>query len=310
MKYALFAALIMATPVAAQDRMTPEQCVGSWDALETIVGVAISDDAIEPNNEGWCEITDGVFQMDPSTRIRISSLRWRASDIERLIELQLLPRSIEIQGQGFGVVPETGDPLYDYLLGIQMTQPETAFGLTVRWDGVQNTVIIDDTFLNFSALNRIEVSARIEGANLTDQATTQTSFGTMGLRELNIESDFAGWFEAYVAFALGAAVLTDGEVSPEDQVAEIKQHVIDFISEIPDANMPEASRNAVSAFVMSLPSPRGRAQLQLNATPVLGAARMTPFAVSATRPTPAQVLELGLEGVTFRFTWVPTGEAQ
>ena len=310
MKHALFAALLMATPVAAQDRMTAAQCNDSWAVLEALNGRAISDAAIMPNNEGWCEITDGVFGIDRATRMQIGSLRWRASDIDRFIEDQLPPRALEIRGQGFGLVPETGDPVYDYLLGIQSARDEAAFGLSVRWDGVQNAVFIDDAFVDFSPNNRIEATARIDGINLTDQTTTQMSLGSMGLRDLSIKSDFAGWFEAYVAFGLGAAVLSSGEVSPDVQVADLQRQAVQFIDGLPDANMSQASRSALSEFIIALPSPRGRVQMQLNAAPPLGAVRMATLAVLPEPPTPEKIVELGLAGVTLLFTWAPTGGSQ
>ncbi len=310
MKYAIFAALLLATPVAAQDRMTAEQCNGSWAALETLVGVDIGSPSIEPDNEGWCMITDGDLAVDERRRLRIASLRWRASDIGRFIQSGLPPRSLEIKGRNFALVPVTGDPVYDYLLAVQSARGATSFGLNVRWDGVQNTVIVNDAFVSFSDKDRIEATARIDGVNLTDHTTTQMSIGSMGLRELSIKSDFAGWFEAYVALGLGANLLSNGAGSPEDQVARYKQQAADFIGSLPDANMSVASRNALSAFVMALPHPRGRAQMQLNAAPSLGATRMAPFTVLPAAPTPQQVIDLGLAGVTLLFTWAPTGGTQ
>jgi len=192
------------------------------------------------------------------------------------------------------------------LLGIQMRQSQINFGLSARWDGVQNAVIIDNGHFEFDPTNRIDVTARINGIDLSDMAAIQTSAGTAGLRDLTIKSQFDGWSEAYLLTVVGVAVLESNGEPPDAQVATLKRQATDFIDEMPDDFMPEGSRLSLGGFINSFPSPRGAAQLQLSAEPTLGAARAGRFATLPADMTVADFVQAGLDGITVLFTWDPS----
>jgi hypothetical protein len=309
MKHAFLAAiLLLSTPAKAQERMTPAQCTGSWAALEALMGAPVGDAGVVADDEGWCLILDGTFDINADTSFRLASLRWRASDIDRFIEDGLPPRTIEIVGKGIGVVAQFGDPVFDYLFGLQNAQPRAGFGLTVRWDGVQNAVLVDTAYVDLFAGNRIEATARLDGVNLTDRTTMQMSVGAMGLRDLSITSEFAGWFEAYIAMPLGTMLLDSDAGAPDAQVEALKGQAIEAVGQIPDAIMPQTARDALSAFVTSLPHPRGKAQLQISADPSLGAARLAQFAMLPDQPSTEKIVEPALNGVSVLFTWSPAVE--
>jgi hypothetical protein len=307
MKHAILAAVLMlASPVTAQERMTAAQCTQSWAALETLTGAPVSEVGILADDAGWCLISDATFDLDDRTSLRLDILSWRASDIDRFIDDGLPPRAIEVVGKGIGIVAETGDPVFDYLFGLQNTQAEAGFGLTVRWDGVQNAVLVDSAYIDFFADNRIDATARFDGVNLTDQTTMQMSAATAGLRDLNISSEFAGWFEAYAAMSLGTMLLDGTANAPEAQVEALKTQTVKVITQIPGIIMPQTARNALSAFVTSLPNPRGNAQLQFSADPSFGATRLAQFGIPSGQSSTEQSVDLGMAGVSLLFTWTPT----
>lgn len=309
MKHAFLAAVfLLSSPATAQERMTPAQCTGSWAALEAHMGAPVGDAGVVADDEGWCLILDGTFDINDDTSFRLASLRWRASDVDRFIEYGLPPRTIEIVGKGIGVVSQSGDLVFDYLFGLQNAQPRAGFGLTVRWDGVQNAVLVDTAYVDLFAGNRIEATARLDGVNLTDRTTMQMSVGTMGLRDLSITSEFAGWFEAYIAMPLGTMLLDSDAGAPDAQVEALKAQAIEAVGQIPDTIMPQTARDALSAFVTSLPHPRGKAQLQISADPSLGAARLAQFAMLPDPPSTEQIVEPALNGVSVLFTWSPAVE--
>ncbi|MBU2992775.1 hypothetical protein Q4555_03785 [Octadecabacter sp. 1_MG-2023] len=309
-QYFLVGLLALSTPTYAQERMSSEECVLSAQAVETLLGRPEGGDrgAAEADEEGWCVVHDLTLITDPRQSYRLDTLRWRAGGIERLIEDGLPPRSIEVIGKGGAVVAQTGDPVMDYLIGLLASTAESGFGFSVRWDGVQNSLMIEDLYVDISAGNRIEASARIDNVDLTDAQTIQTSFGSMGLSDLLITSDFSGWFEAYVALPLGMEVLESDGPPPEAQVALLKTQAADFLSEFPDTVLPDASEQALVEFINELPEPRGALRFQLDADPPIGAARMAPFALLGGEPTPEQIIDLGLEGVDLFVTWTPTGD--
>jgi len=304
---ALIAALVLvAAPALAQDRMSQDQCTQSLAAIAALADLPAAPPAVQVDDEGWCALADIALPFSPQNDLRLAALRWRASDVERLTNDGLPPRSFEIEGAGFGVTVETGDPVLDYLLGVQMAQSQMNFALSARWDGVQNAVIIDNSHFEFDDTNRIDLTARIDDINLTDMGSIQTSAGTAGLRDLTIKSQFDGWFEAYALLVIGVALLDSDGQEPETQVAALKLQAIEFINQMPDDFMPDASRTALGAFINSMPIPRGTAQLQLSANPTLGAMRAGRFAALSPSTKTAEFVQSGLDGITMLFTWTPT----
>ena len=309
MKRYVFAALLFcAGQVSAQERMERETCQQGWAAVVPMITPDAQLPRMSVTDDGWCQIDDLTLPMDQSSAFSVETLRWRASDMARVAELGLPPRSLEIAGIGFAVVAQTGDPVFDYLLELQSSAADSGFGLSVRWDGVQNAVFVDEAYVDFFTGNRIEATARVEGVNLTDQTAMQTSIGSMGLKDLVVTTQLAGWFEAYVALSLGTLLLDNDGIAPEAQVQKLQEQALEVVGNIPDSIVPSTSREALSAFIQDLPTPRGTARLQLSANPPLGAARMTPFALMARSPTIEEIVELGLEGVALLFTWTPTGD--
>ncbi|MDA9207597.1 hypothetical protein N9O61_01790 [Octadecabacter sp.] len=309
MKHILAAlAICAATPVMAQDRMSLDQCVQSWGVVFGLTGLPIAQLQVDVDSSGWCIIQEGTFAVDGGSRVRVDRLKWRASEIDRLISDGLPPRSLEIYGERLGVLPQTGDPVYDYLLGLQTRETEVGFGVSARWDGVQNAIVVDEGYVVFDETNRIDVTGRVDGLDLTDMASIQSSFGTMGLKSLELKTTFDGWFEDYLALAIGVAVLTEPNVAPEVQVAGLQQHAIGFISEAPEAVLPDVARDALSAFITDLPTPRGTLQVQLNADPVIGALRLAPLGFADAEQDRLDLLETVLDGVRLLVTWSPTRE--
>ncbi len=304
MKHLLAALTIsLAAPVAAQDRMQAEDCIQSWDAMFQLTGLPAAQVQIDVDDAGWCVIEEGVFSVEQRSRVRLDSLKWRASAIDRLIDDGLPPRTLEIYGEGLGVLPQTGNRVNDYLFSLQNRGSELDFGLSVRWDSLQNSVFVDEGFIRFDADNRVDVIGRIDGIDLSDRASLQTSFGTMGLRNVTLKSTFDGWFEDYLAFPIGASVLDSADGAPENQVEALQEQAVAFLENVPETVLPAVAREALSKFIVSLPTPRGALQIQLNADPVIGAARLMPLGFAATAQDRAALIPDLMDGVRVLVTW-------
>ena len=299
------AALVAASPALAQERMTQADCEGAWQALEAVMPGEAGTATPSVTDAGWCKIEDAQLPIDSGSLARIDLLEWRASDITRLIEEGLPPRALEMRAEGLRIAPQTGDPVYDYLLELQSSVDRAGFGLSARWDGVQNVVLIEEAWLDLYGDNRIEGTARIEGVDLTDWAAIQSSAGTAGLADLSLKTTFDGWFETYVAVALGSMLLSPVETEPRAQVAALQDEAVAMIDAFPESFMPAPSRTALTAFLRALPAPRGSLQLQLSAAPALGAVRMVPLSLLPAEVGLAEAMEAALEGVTLLVTWAP-----
>ena len=304
----LAAAALIAGPAAAQDLVTQSQCVQMLAGVHAMIDSEPQALDVAVDNAGWCVATDIAISLDSNGTARLQSLRWRGSDLDRFVTQGLPPRSIEVIGEGFGVVPNIGDPVFDYLVSLQTANSDTEFGLKARWDGVQNVVVLEQAVVRFDDDNRIEASARIEGVNLTDFATIQASAGTVGLRDLTIRSNFEGWFETLIAMSIGPMVLQSSDVPPEAQVATLKQQASDMIAGLPDALMPEPSRVAAIAFVNDLPTPRGSVIVQVSADPPIGAVNFVPLLAGRGPVTVDQIVNTVLNNARLLVTWTPTGD--
>jgi hypothetical protein len=217
----------------------------------------------------------------------------------------LPPRTLEIEAAGIAILPQTGDAVLDYVFGVQSLGSPLGLRLSARWDGVQNSVIIDMAEVTFDAENRIAVTARIDGVNLTDRAMMQASADTAGLSELTVRSTFAGWFEEVALMPLAAGLLRADGTPPEGQVEALKLQAVALLDKMPADVLPSPSRDALAAFVQTLPTPRGSAQLQINARPAFGAERALPFAAAQGLPEAE-----ALEGLSVLFTWAPKEPAK
>lgn len=294
---------LLAGPAVAQDRMTAQECTDSWQTLASDISQVATAIPVSVDADGWCRIEDQTIALQPRNALRAEVVRWRASDIARFVDQGLPPRSLDVDITGVSISAKTGDPVFDYLFALQASRSNLALGLSVRWDGVQNTVTVDKAYIEFDATNRVGMTARIDNIDLTNLVSMQASAGAAGLSELSATVDFDGWFETHAALALGTALLQSGDVAPEAQVESLKTMAIDFVTQLPDATMQETSKTDVIAFVSTLPQPRGQLQIDAAASPPFGAARALPFAMIGDAGSIKGALEAALDGVNIRVAW-------
>lgn len=301
----LWLLVFLATPATAQDRMTQTECADSLTSVAALSQLDVSQIPVTVDAQGWCEVADATIPAPSRNTVHIGSLKWRGSDMGRFVVDGLPPRAIDVEVRDFRILTETGDAVLDYLIALQSVDQALDAGLSLRWDGVQKAVILDRMFVDLYADNRIEATARIDGIDLTDRATINTSLGTAGLSNLIITSEFDGWFEAFVMMTLGSMFLYDSDAPPEAQVATLKGHGIEIVQELPDDLMPATSRDALSAFIAALPTPRGTVRLQMSATTPIGAANLAPVLLTGQAPSPSEAISRFMKDATILFTWTP-----
>jgi len=309
MKYAaIVMAFCVATPAFAQDRMDLDECAQSWAALFSLTNLPPTTISADVDPSGWCVIENATLDANARLNLQVDSLRWRASEIERFLDDGLPPRSIEIYGEGVRTQPKTGDPVYDYLLGLQKSGQQMGFGISARWDGVQNAVYLDEGYITFDDTNKIEATGQLDGVDLTDMESFQSSIANMGLRSLQLKTTFDGWFETILALPIGVGILTDPALAPEDQVIAVKDRTIEFTSDLPDQILPDVAKEALAEFVTDLPNPRGELQVQLQADPVIGADQIGLFQLAKDAQTRAEMIPQVLDGLRVLVTWTSAKE--
>lgn len=309
MKRLILPLLLAASPAFAQDRMDMETCQGGWNAVMTQLAPDLEVPVTTVSDDGWCVVLDLVVPIDRGSSAIIETVKWRAGDMDRVFEEGLPPRSFEMAAEGLSILPQTGDPIFDYLFGLQSRQSAYDFGITLRWDGVQNAILLDEAYFDFYPGNTISATGRMDGVDLTDLAAIQRSAGTAGLRDLSMVVEFDGWFESIIALPLGTSLLSDRDTAPEVQVEALRRQAVEFASQIPDGLMPEPSRDALVEFLTSLPHPRGKAQVQLSTDPVIGMTRLLPFVQVSDGASVLETIPVALDGVNLLMTWTPkTGD--
>lgn len=286
----------------AQDRMTAQACELSWAAWSALADLETPETQAAVTDDGWCALTAAQVQVEQGVSLGIETLRWRGTDMARIAE-GLPPRGLEFAAKGVFVQPQTGDPLFDYLLGLQdRSEHGMEFGALIRWDGLQKALMVDEAYFAFDATNRVTLEARIEGVDLTDAGTIAASLGQAGLRSGEVDATFDGWFERELALPLGMMLLTGENADPATEVDQLKRQAIDVVNGFSEDFMAERSREALAEFLTSLPQPRGVATLQVTADPVVGLARL---AMAPAGGDPAQMFETLSDGVTATVIWTP-----
>lgn len=305
MRALAFVAALFASEAVAQDRMTQPICAGSLDVALGLFRIDPPDAEVTVDPEGWCAVSDAQVAVEEAQFVSIDSLRWRGSDLQRPVAEGLPPRALEIEGEGLKTRPVTGDPVFDYLFDLQIPDVVSRFAIVVRWDGVQDAVFVDEAMFEFYDDNSLAITARIDGVDLTDRGTIQASMGRAGLTAATVDVQFDGWFEQWIAIPLGSALLSRDGPPPEAQIDALKAQATDFLETMPTALLPQPSRLALATFINDLPTPRGRAQVRLDATAGIGAARgMTMMAHSGSF---AEAVAAASDGVTITFQWMDGG---
>lgn len=307
-RLAFVLALFCASPLAAQDRMTPEQCVASWNALLDIAPMFAQADEVISDRDGWCQISGPRIDLETRTSAKAERIRWRATDIARFIENGLPPRGLEVRITDLRMVPQIGDPVMDYLLELQSIGGGMDVAFSVRWDGLQKAILVDQASVVFSDGNDLSLTARLDGVDLTDVATMQTSIGSAGLSDFSARANFDGWFEVLLALPLGTILLDQSAAEPPAaQVEDWKMRGQDFVAGLPDEVLAPASREALTAFFGVMPSPRGTLRVQFSSDPPYGSARAVPLMAMSPDTEAEDVLATLLDGVDLLFTWTPEG---
>lgn len=296
----------------AQDRMTLDTCKGSWEAAVPMLDAAfrgVSEANPRADEAGWCVIEDVVFGNEYRA-YRIETLRWRGTDMRRLIDQGLPPRSLEIEIADARFAPMVaGSEVQSYLLGVQMYRTATDARLSLRWDGVQKALILDSLEIDFPGANRIEASARIDGVDLSDTAAIQMSLGNMGLSDLDLVIETNGLFENTLAMPLGALLLEEDDTPPEVQVRWWIGQVQEIVAQMSDDILPARSKAALVALLDEMPTPSGTLRLNLVLDAPIGAARLMPLMNSfPVQDLSDPRLAAVLEEITLVADWQPASE--
>lgn len=227
---------VLATPVAADMRVTQAECTGSWIRALTLVFGAIPDALAQENvalqeeafaaikvsrtNDGWCQVDPGPFGALLATDLE--DVRWRADDLGAFVNDTGLPRRFQLRLTGGASGPSD---LISYI------------SLTLQHLPDEGLLLIEDLDLGHPNDTPIAVSAVFGGAYFDDIGSALLSIGGLNLQQLEatvavtpeliaeLAPDLtAGWLESSVA-----------AMSFEQLDRQDRRAVLDFANALPDA---------------------------------------------------------------------------
>ena len=179
--------LVLAAPVHAQG----VNCSAQWSRLSTLLMKAGVFDAPLPGlmrqtADGGCRTNGLAFPGGKHLTIKADSLSWSGDDLARFATDGLPPTSLRLALTGITLVPDIGDPVFNYLHGIQARGNEIDVSVSIDWDE-------DDKILNIKALrvdlpfgDFAEVRGTVEGVDLSTSQTIQMSAGSFAMTEATV----------------------------------------------------------------------------------------------------------------------------
>lgn len=272
--------LLLAGPAFAQSapEMSLGECRSSLAMIREAtpgVGGQRRTPSLQPG--GWCSLRDMEIDLDGDGTIRVTDMRWRMGDFDRL-DRGLPPTSISVEARGISFVPQVDDAVISYLMGVQFGQSDTRAFLDATWDPVEQRIHLTQAKVVFDAENSLSVTANIRDVDLSDLAKLRMSAGRMALTDLSLRVETQGLFEEFFAFPVGAALLADSE-DPEADVERMKAMALDAVAAVPASILDQSSAAAMNDLITDLPHPKGGISLQMHSDDGLGALRFAPFAL-------------------------------
>lgn len=301
---ALAAALLLAGPVAAEGGPEEALCRTIWsDLMAWSEGVAPLTGTVATDEPGACVLRDvrldlaGEYVPDwhaDRLRLRGGALDWMAGGSG-------LPDRLEVEVEGLRLVVETGSAQMDYLFAAQ-ARAQTIFArAALRWDAAAKVLTVEAVDIDFPGENRVQLSAVVEGVDLSSAEAMQMSVAGFALRSVDLTVQTHGLFESYLLIPWGTSLLPP-EGDMEAAVAALKAEAVAAVADLPGAAFSADSRAALGALIRELPNPAGRLTVAFRVRDGFGPARFPDYAATGAPGSLGDAAPL-LDGVTIDIGW-------
>lgn len=301
------AALLALAPGGAWAQDDP--CAALWARLGTVPlgGVASGplSGEVRQAEDGWCEARD-IRSGRPEDRVvvAVDALRWRGEGLDALAAGTGLPTSVEVQVDGYRIVPNIDDPLWTWVQARQTARAGIDGRLAASWDGATRELRITEASIDFPGPSVIRADATVAGVDLSSPAAARASLRLAGVVALDVEVVTHGLFETYVLPTLAYDFL-DEDPDPQTAFELLRAAVLGPVEDLPPAIFPDPTRAEAAEVLAALPNPTGRLTLALrDEGPGLGAVRFARFALTGGPASPGDLWP-ALDGVTVTLGWEP-----
>ena len=302
---------VIALTFAASTQAGAQQvnCASEWkrmsDVVASVTGAKLpSLGLIRQRADGGCTTNGITMSADRNLKVKADSLSWNGRDMERFVTEGLPPTAFDIQIKGITLVPTIGDPAFVYLQGIQARGRKIDVSVALNWDRETNIARVQDILISLPNDDYILIDATIEGVDLSTNASTNASLGTMGMTSANMTIRSSRIFQDYLLLPLGMALL-DGHDDPDRRVTELKAEAQAALRKAPNSIVSAQSLTALSTLISELPDPSGILEIRQTATPGLGVARGMSMAMRQGRLESLDDLWSIYDGIRFDVTYKP-----
>ena len=281
---------LMAAPTAAQtgDAGPDRQCRALWAAVTATGGTFSVSGTYEGVAEGWCRFS-GLFVVTegyaPDWELDALQLKGNAPGFLVLGEGSGPDLDLALRVQGLRLVPQIGQPLFDWLYRAQARGFGISGELAADWEAAAGVLTLSRLALDFPGRNAVTATARVAGVDLSSAEAIAASGASFAVTEARLDVTSHGLFESWVLLPLGEALLQDAP-DMDAEVEALRAAVLRGIAGLPEAAFPAPTRGALEQLVQDLPNPAGRLTLELAASPGIGASQAAALLAPALRPGP------------------------
>lgn len=302
---ALMLALALARPAMAEIVLNSAKCDRAWEVLSTgvsafgavtgrvtPVGVACAFTNVVVDNPG---------QYVPDWHIGSALIEGPALDWLALGDGA--PTALTLHLRDLRFVLQTGDAQMDYLFAAQARASPIQADVALEWDPAARVLTLDRLDLDFPGDNRISLTARVAGVDLSSTAALQMSATGFAVTEADLSLQTHGLFEAYALMALGPMVLPrEGDMDAAART--LRADLVAMADALPAPTFSDPSRQALRAVIAELPNPSGVLTLALRSEIGVGPARLMGYAMTGVPQTLDAAAPL-FDGVAITIGWEP-----
>jgi hypothetical protein len=295
-------ACVLAGPALAQGGT--DLCGQVWGLVTENVGTVfpLSGDVLA-GHDGWCVVERVLLDLPGSYTPdwQADRVRFRGAALDWIVDGRTLPDALDLQVEGLRLVVRSGAAQMDYLFAAQARANPIQVDLALGWEATTRSLRVDRLEIDFPGDNRIDLTARAIGVDLTTPGAAQMSVTSFAVTEVDLAVQTHGLFEWYLLTALGTMVLPpDGDMQAAE--ATLKAQAGSAIAALPEGTFSAASKGALTDLVAELPNPSGTLTLAMRSEAGVGPARLMGYAITGV-PATLEAMAPLLDGVTMDFGW-------
>lgn len=302
-KHTLGAVIAAILALAAPAQADTPACTSQWTAVVDVLhGAGLTDmpsaALVRTLADGQCRVGAITLPVDNKTTVTVKSLTWSGEGMERFVNDDLPPRTLNLAIKGLEMRPSGGTTRF-------RKKPKRFFStltgdvnLAASWAEDTRKLRIANLSLRLPQGDRFALRATAENVDFRTKANMQMSFGAFLITNVQFDFDTVGTLAP-----LPYTQLRRGFLGFPDDKAERVTEIAEVVDAIPAALIAPPSKRALGKLFYDMSEAVGKARIEISATPGLGLLQYGRFRMAKrSYPTPADFLAT-LQGVQVEVTY-------